>query len=121
MGASASSAKNRRCSTSSATNWNNRPCIIYCRQTDKRNIQNRATKARAALPLAKGFILEAKVDPDKREAVIDKAVNQGFNVILSNPELVKTGLDLVFAGTLIFFEPIYNLGTMMQAAAATTA
>src|SRR5262249_30242404 len=29
---------------------------------------------------------------------------------------VKTGLDLVFAPTLVFFEIVFNLGTMMQAA-----
>ena len=93
-----------------------RPCIVYCRQTDKRDIQGRLQhQLEHALPLAKVFILQAKVDPDRREAVIDKAVTQGFNIIISNPELVKTGLDLVFAGTLIFFEPIYNLSTMMQA------
>ncbi|MEO8391610.1 MAG: DUF6094 domain-containing protein [Chloroflexota bacterium] len=93
-----------------------RPCIVYCRQTDKRNIQLRLkTLIEAHTPLAKAFILEAKVDPERREALIEKTVRQGFNVIISNPELVKTGLDLVFAGTLIFFEPIYNLGTMMQA------
>ncbi len=43
-------------------------------------------------------------------------LKQGTNVIISNPELVKTGLDLVFAPTLIFYEITFNLGTMMQAA-----
>ncbi len=94
-----------------------RPCIVFCRQTDKRDIQQRLKQLiETRLPLTKAFILQAKVDPERREAVIEQAVAQGNNIIIANPELVKTGLDLVFAGTLIFFEPIYNLGAMMQAA-----
>ncbi len=36
-------------------------------------------------------------------------------MVLCNPELVKTGLDLIFAPTLIFYEPVFSLSTMMQA------
>jgi len=48
--------------------------------------------------------------------VIEAEVAKGTNIVISNPELVKTGLDLVFAPTLIFYEIVFNLGTMMQAA-----
>jgi hypothetical protein len=56
------------------------------------------------------------VEAERREAVIEAEVAKGTNVVISNPELVKTGLDLVFAPTLIFYEITFNLGTMMQAA-----
>ena len=56
------------------------------------------------------------MEAERREAVIEGEVVKGTNVVISNPELVKTGLDLVFAPTLIFYEITFNLGTMMQAA-----
>jgi len=71
---------------------------------------------RQHVPLARTFILKNSVDAERREAVIEAEVAKGTNIVISNPELVKTGLDLVFAPTLIFYEIVFNLGTMMQAA-----
>jgi SNF2 family DNA or RNA helicase len=95
----------------------NRPCVIYIRQTSTRDIQPRIeTLLRQHIPLARTFILKNTVEAEQREAVIEAEVAKGTNVVISNPELVKTGLDLVFAPTLIFYEITFNLGTMMQAA-----
>jgi hypothetical protein len=95
----------------------NRPCVIYIRQTATRDIQPRIEALiRQHVPLARTFILKNTVDAERREAVIEAEVAKGTNVVISNPELVKTGLDLVFAPTLIFYEIVFNLGTMMQAA-----
>lgn len=95
----------------------NRPCVIYIRQTATRDIQPRIEALiRQHVPLARTFILKNTVEAERREAVIEAEVAKGTNVVISNPELVKTGLDLVFAPTLIFYEIVFNLGTMMQAA-----
>ncbi|MEP6986082.1 MAG: helicase-related protein, partial [Chloroflexota bacterium] len=95
----------------------NRPCVIYIRQTATRDIQPRIERLiRQHIPLANTFILKNTVEAERREAVIEAEVAKGTNVVISNPELVKTGLDLVFAPTLIFYEIVFNLGTMMQAA-----
>jgi hypothetical protein len=95
----------------------NRPCVIYIRQTATRDIQPRIESLiRQHVPLARTFILKNTVEAERREAVIEAEVAKGTNVVISNPELVKTGLDLVFAPTLIFYEITFNLGTMMQAA-----
>src|SRR5450432_3131781 len=95
----------------------NRPVVIFLRQTATRDIQPRIERLiRQHIPGARTFILKNTVATDKREKVIEAEVAKGTNVILSNPELVKTGLDLVFAPTLIFYEIVFNLGTMMQAA-----
>ncbi len=95
----------------------NRPCVIYIRQTSTRDIQPRIESLiRQHVPLARTFILKNTVEAERREAVIEAEVAKGTNVVISNPELVKTGLDLVFAPTLIFYEITFNLGTMMQAA-----
>ena len=93
-----------------------RPCVIYFRQTNKNDLQPRIEQLiKKNVPNAKPYILTQKVQSDRREKVIDQAIADGHNVILCNPELVKTGLDLVFAGTLIFYEPVFSLSTMMQA------
>jgi len=95
----------------------NRPCVIYIRQTATRDIQPRIEALiRQHVPTARTFILKNTVEAERREAVIEAEVAKGTNIVISNPELVKTGLDLVFAPTLIFYEIVFNLGTMMQAA-----
>ncbi|MBI5928198.1 MAG: hypothetical protein HY862_02735 [Chloroflexi bacterium] len=93
-----------------------RPVVIYLRQTATRDIQPRIASLIRRIPGAKPFILKNTVQAERREKVIEAEVAQGTNVIICNPELVKTGLDLLFAPTLIFFEVVFNLGTMMQAA-----
>ncbi|MBK9750100.1 MAG: hypothetical protein IPO91_25455 [Chloroflexi bacterium] len=95
-----------------------RPCVIYFRQTATRDIQPRLEKLiREHIPQARTFILANTVDAERREAVIEREIAKGTNVVLCNPELVKTGLDLIHFPTLIFFEIVFNLSTMMQAAA----
>ncbi len=96
----------------------NRPCVIYFRQTATRDIQPRLeTLLRQQVPEARTFILKNTVDAERREAVIDREIAKGTNVVLCNPELVKTGLDLIHFPTLIFYELVFNLSTLMQAAA----
>ena len=95
----------------------NRPVVIFVRQTDTKDIQPRlADLIRRHVPLANPYILKNTVAADRRERVIEQEVAKGMNVIFANPELVKTGLDLVFAPSLIFYEITFNLSTMMQAA-----
>lgn len=94
-----------------------RPVGIFCRQTDTKDIQPRIKEVLERLvPEANVFILSNKTKPEKRESIIQKQVNNGVNVFISNPELVKTGLDLIYFPTLVFYEIVYNLSTMMQAA-----
>ncbi len=95
-----------------------RPCVVYLRQTSTRDIQPRIESLlREHVPGAQPFILKNTVAADRREAVIEAQLTKGMNVLICNPELVKTGLDLLFAPTLIFYEIVFNLGTQMQAAA----
>lgn len=96
----------------------NRPCVVYLRQTATRDIQPRIEALiKRHVPGAKTYVLKNTVEAERREAVIEQQIASGVNVVICNPELVKTGLDLVFASTLIFYEIVFNLSTMMQAAA----
>lgn len=56
--------------------------------------------------------LKANVDAKKRQAWI-KA--NPCDVLVCNPELVKTGLDLLEFPTIIFYESTYNVFTLKQA------
>ena len=97
---------------------NNRPCVVYLRQTATKDIQPRIEKLiRQHVPDAVPFILKNTVSAERREKVIEAERAKGMNVLIANPELVKTGLDLLFSPTLIFHEITFNLSTMMQAAA----
>jgi hypothetical protein len=97
---------------------NDRPCVVYVRQTVTHDIQPRLERLiREHIPQAHPFILRNTVSAERREKVIDAERAKGMNVLICNPELVKTGLDLLFTPTLIFYEITFNLSTMMQASA----
>ncbi len=42
-------------------------------------------------------------------------VDQGIDVLVTNPELVKTGLDLLEFPTIVFLQTGYNVYTLQQA------
>jgi hypothetical protein len=95
-----------------------RPCVIYFRQTATRDVQPRFERLlREHVPGAQPFVLRNTVEAERREKVIEGAVAKGCNILICNPELTKTGLDLIFAPTIIFYELVFNLSTLMQAAA----
>lgn len=68
---------------------------------------------RAGLRVA---ILRASVDATKREDWVADQVDRGVDVVLTNPELVKTGLDLLDFPTIAFMQSGYNVYTLQQAA-----
>ncbi|WP_375576608.1 DEAD/DEAH box helicase family protein [Paracidovorax oryzae] len=80
----------------------------------------RDTTARLRLLLeARGFkvgVLRASVDASKREDWVADQVERGIDVLITNPELVKTGLDLFDFPTIAFMQSGFNVYTMLQAA-----
>ena len=59
-------------------------------------------------------ILTANVTPKKREEWVEKQVRSGVQVLITNPSLVETGLDLNDFTTILFFNISYNLFTLRQ-------
>ena len=95
-----------------------RPCVVYLRQTGTRDIQPRIESLiRQHVTGAIPYVLKNTVAAERREKVVEAERKKGVNVLITNPELVKTGLDLIAYPTLIFFELTFNLSTMMQASA----
>ena len=60
-------------------------------------------------------ILDQKVPTTKREAWVDKRIEEDTKVLIVNPALVETGLDLNAFTTLIFYNVAYNLYIFRQA------
>ena len=63
----------------------------------------------------KAFELRASVKAEKRMEYIQKEVDKGAQVMITNPTIVETGLDLLDFTTIVFFQVGYNLSTMRQA------
>lgn len=61
-------------------------------------------------------ILSETVRASEREAWVEKRLATGLQVLITNPSLVETGLDLNAFTTLIFFSLGYKLFTLRQAA-----
>lgn len=61
-------------------------------------------------------LLRKDIDPEDREDWVFRQVDRKVDVILTNPELVKTGLDLLDFPTIIFMQSGYNVYTLQQAA-----
>lgn len=59
-------------------------------------------------------ILTASIPPAKREEWLEKQVRDGIQVLITNPSLVETGLDLNDFTTLYYYNIAYNLFTLRQ-------
>ena len=61
-------------------------------------------------------VMDSKVKSEDREAWIAKQVNDGIDVVICNPKLVETGLNLLDFTSICFYQMDYNLYTLRQTA-----
>lgn len=61
-------------------------------------------------------VLRASVETSRREDWIAEQLDKGIDVLITNPDLVKTGLDLLEFPTIVFMQSGYNVYTLQQAA-----
>ncbi|NSW83635.1 MAG: DEAD/DEAH box helicase family protein [Syntrophothermus sp.] len=92
----------------------NRKCFVYMQYTGTRDMAPRIEKILLQAGI-KAVSLKATTSPEKRMEWINKAVEEGAQVIIGNPALVSTGLDLYDFPTLIFYQCGYNLYQLRQA------
>ena len=90
-----------------------RKVLVYVRQTGTRDIQPRLKGILQDAGL-RAEVLYSNSDPRKREKWIKRHAD-GIDVLIVNPRLVETGLDLVQFSTVVFYEIEYSLYTMWQA------
>ncbi|RJX68691.1 helicase [Vibrio sinensis] len=89
--------------------------LVYTVYTGKRDTASRL-KALLSAEGLKCAILRASVKTEDREDWILEQVDRGMEVLITNPELVKTGLDLLEFPSIVFTNTGYNVYTLMQAA-----
>ena len=90
-----------------------RKVLVYVRQTGTRDIQGHLETIleKAGLRVT---VLHGNIDPRKREEWIAKRT-PATDVLVCNPKLVETGLDLIAYSTVVFLEIEYSLYTLWQA------
>ena len=92
-----------------------RKTLVYSVYTGTRDTTSRLK----TLLEQEGFkvaVLRASVDASRREDWIAEQLDRGIDVLVTNPDLVKTGLDLLEFPTIVFMQSGYNIYTLQQAA-----
>jgi hypothetical protein len=92
-----------------------RKVLVYSVYTGTRDTTSRLK----VLLEQEGFkvaVLRASVDASRREDWIAEQLDRGIDVLITNPELVKTGLDLLEFPTIVFLQSGYNVYSLQQAA-----
>lgn len=92
-----------------------RKVLAYSTYSGTRDTTSRlkALLTQAGLKVA---VLRATVSTEQREDWVAEQVDKGIDVLVSNPELVKTGLDLLEFPTIVFMQTGFNVYTLLQAA-----
>ncbi|MGH9566317.1 MAG: helicase-related protein, partial [Candidatus Angelobacter sp.] len=91
-----------------------RRCQVFAVYTQKRDVTSRLERIlrQEGIPCA---IMRSNIDTSKRESWYERRLKEGVQVFIAHPKLVETGLDLLFAPTIIFYESGYSLHTLRQA------
>lgn len=92
-----------------------RKVLVYSVYSGTRDTTSRLKQVLEQAGL-KAAVLRASVDTARREDWILDQVDRGIDVLITNPELVKTGLDLLDFPTIVFLQTGYNIYTLQQAA-----
>jgi len=92
-----------------------RKVLVYAIYTGTRDVTARL-KAQLTRVGLKVSVLKASVPAEKREDWIAEQLERGVDVVIANPELLKTGLDMLEFPDIYFMQTGYNVYTVMQAA-----
>ncbi|MGZ8250018.1 MAG: hypothetical protein ACXWUF_18505, partial [Methylomagnum sp.] len=85
-----------------------RKVLVYTIYTGTRDNASRLRNLLQAEQF-KAAVLRASVDTAKREEWILDQVDRGVDVLITNPELVKTGLDLLDFPAIVYVQSGYNV------------
>ncbi len=92
-----------------------RKVLLYVTHTESRDITGRLQGLLRSACINAVVLKSHTVSPEQREGWIKEKLNEGLQVLISQPRLVQTGLDLVTFPTIIFYEPEYSVYTLRQA------
>lgn len=99
-----------------------RRVLIYAQHTGTDNILpdvagkiTRLAEEQYGVTLKTANLYSTTCDTDERRAWFQAREDDGTNVVLCNPQLVETGLNLIGWPSIVVLEPIYSLFTLAQA------
>ena len=92
-----------------------RRVLVYVTHTDRRDVTERLMKVLESRGFRARVMKAAHPKPEEREKWVMEAAAEGLDVLICNPRLVQTGLDLLDFPTIIWFEVEYSVYTMRQA------
>ena len=93
---------------------NKEKVLIYYEWTNKTDVAKKLTDMFNENNI-KSVVLTSSVKSELREEWIDNQLEKGIDVLICNPSLVETGLDLLSFTNIIFYQVGYNIFTMRQA------
>ena len=88
--------------------------LVYYHWTNRTNLGNRLTERLESLGI-RTTLMTTAVKAKNRDAWIKQKLEEGTQVLICNPTLVETGLDLLEFTTIIYYQIGFNLFTMRQA------
>ena len=91
-----------------------RRCFVYCTFTNTKDVTGRLREIVARHGYT-SEILRSSVKPEQREEWLRQKVREDVQVVIGNPMLVQTGLDLLDFPTIIFYQTGYSVFTLRQA------
>jgi hypothetical protein len=92
-----------------------RKLIVYCTHTESRDITDRLRKILQEKGLKVVVLKSHTVSSEAREEWVKQKVQEGIDVLICQPKLVQTGLDLIDFPTLVFYQIEYSVYTVRQA------
>lgn len=93
---------------------NGEKVLVYYEWTNKTDIAEKITNMLKEENI-RSVVLTSSVKASEREEWIDKQIKKGIDVLICNPKLVETGLDLLDFTNIVFYQIGYNIFTMRQA------
>ena len=92
---------------------NNRKVLVYIQNSNTTDISPRLAK----MMVHKGYRVKVlrSGDTERRSEKIDNWVKEGLDVLICNPRLVETGLDLLDFPSIVFYQCGYSTYTLRQA------
>jgi SNF2 family DNA or RNA helicase len=91
-----------------------RKCFVYCTFTNTKDVTGRLGEILRSKRISVD-ILRSSVKPEHREEWLRQKVTEDVQVVIANPMLVQTGLDLLDFPTIIFYQTGYSVFTLRQA------
>ena len=93
-----------------------RKCLVCLEHTGTRDLIPDLVERMEEKGLRPFVLRSNTVSTEKREAWVRSKIESGeYNIMVTNPNLIKTGLDLIEFPTIIFFQTGYSVFTLRQA------